>query len=303
MEQRILAEKERIKQEAEDERKRIEEMANLAEGEKEELLSKLRIQEEQQEKARLKQQNLVKKLKKMEEKVLVGDQVVEEAKKQAKELKKTKKILHKENKEREKLSLKKKEKDNELVDLSKKFSTLQEELDYITQKLTKVWDKYQGVQGEIQEAQEDFQREKQDMYDTIFELDNQLKLKSAIIGSFIPPEEVKKLEGMSKWDEELNDWQIKQPKNIKFQKKKGGNRPVSAVGLKRPTSEYSRIAKGLGDMNPRYKFENILDLDLDMPERTTEDVTGEPSERVQNAINMVLQAPEEEAQADIAYSL
>ena len=43
--------------------------------------------------------------------------------------------------------------------------------------------------------------------------------------------------------------------------------------MKRPTSEYSRIAKGLGDLNPRYKFENILDLDLDMPERTTEDIT------------------------------
>jgi len=33
-------------------------------------------------------------------------------------------------------------------------------------------------------------REKQDMYDTIFELDNQLKLKQAIIVNFIPPEEV-----------------------------------------------------------------------------------------------------------------
>jgi hypothetical protein len=115
------------------------------------------------------------------------------------------------------------------------------------------------------------------MYDTIFELDNQLKLKQSIIVNFIPPEEVKKVEGMAHWDAELNDWQLKQPKNLKFQKKKGANRPVSAVGLKRPTSEYSRIAKGLGDANPRYKFENILDLDLDMPERTTEDITNMPS--------------------------
>jgi len=40
--------------------------------------------------------------------------------------------------------------------------------------------------------------------------------------------------------------------------KKESKRPQSAVGLKRPTSEYSRIAKGLGDLNPRYKFDNIL---------------------------------------------
>ena len=99
---------------------------------------------------------------------------------------------------------------------------------------------------------------------------------------------------MAKWNEELNDWVIKPPK--KFQKKKGGNRPVSAVGMKRPTSEYSRIAKGLGDVNPRFKIENILDLDLDMPERTTEDYQGQASERVHNAISMILNQNEEEQQ-------
>lgn len=78
----------------------------------------------------------------MEEKDLVGHQVMEEAKKQAKELKKTKKLLHKEQEETLKLEEKKKAKEDELVDLTKKFGTLQEELDYISAKLTKVWDKY-----------------------------------------------------------------------------------------------------------------------------------------------------------------
>ncbi len=54
------------------------------------------------------------------------------------------------------------------------------------------------------------------MYDTIFELDNQLKLKTTIIQHFIPIEEVKKLRGLAKWNDELNDWQIKPPKNMKF---------------------------------------------------------------------------------------
>jgi kinesin family protein 3/17 len=71
--------------------------------------------------------------------------------------------------------------------------------------------------------------------------------------------------------------------------KKESKRPQSAVGLKRPTSEYSRIAKGLGDLNPRYKFDNILQLDLDMPERTTEDYEGMPSAKVQQAIQAILQ--------------
>jgi kinesin family member 3B len=87
------------------------------------------------------------------------------------------------------------------------------------------------------------------------------------------------MERMVDWNEDLNDWMIRAPGTFK-ELKAGQKRPQSAVGLKRPTSEYSRIAKGLGDLNPRYKFDNILQLDLDMPERTTEEYTGMPSKKV-----------------------
>ena len=127
------------------------------------------------------------------------------------------------------------------------------------------------------------------MYDTIYELTNQLKLKNMIIDNFIPAEEFKKTEKVTVWNEDLNDWVINHPARNPAQVKKESKRPQSAVGLKRPTSEYSRIAKGLGDLNPRYKFDNILQLDLDMPERTTEDYEGMPSVKVQQAIQAILQ--------------
>ena len=297
LELKLIQEKEEIKKKAEEERHLIEQEINMAEDEKKQVLERLRQQEEEKEKQKTKQQSLIKKLKKMEEKVLVGTQVIEEAKKQAKELKKTRKVLEKENNRRQELEERKKEKDDELLKINKKFGNLQEELDYITGKLQKVWQKYQTSQNEIQEQQEEFLRDRQDMYDTIFELDTQLKLKTSIIENFIPEDEVKKVTANSKWNEELNDWVLKPPK--RFQKKKGGNRPVSAVGMKRPTSEYSRIAKGLGDVNPRFKFENILDLDLDMPERTTEDYQGQVSERVSTAINMILNQNDEDQNASV----
>lgn len=96
------------------------------------------------------------------------------------------------------------------------------------------------------------------MYDTIYELTNQLKLKSMIIENFIPMDEFKKIEKITEWNEEQQDWIIQHPAKLKQIKKKDSKRPQSAVGLKRPTSEYSRIAKGLGDLNPRYKFDNII---------------------------------------------
>ena len=137
------------------------------------------------------------------------------------------------------------------------------------------------------------------MFDTIYELTNQLKLKNMICENFIPHEEYKKYEKVTVWNEDVSDWQINHPAKLHTQKKES-KRPQSAVGLKRPTSEYSRIAKGLGDLNPRYKFDNILQLDLDMPERTTEDYEGIPSMKVQQAIEAILQ--EEQSRESVPIS-
>jgi len=80
-----------------------------------------------------------------------------------------------------------------------------------------------------------------------------------IIENFIPRDEYKKYENVTVWNEDVNDWVINHPAKVNPQKiASGSKRPQSAVGMKRPTSEYSRIAKGLGDLNPRYKFDNIL---------------------------------------------
>lgn len=153
--------------------------------------------------------------------------------------------------------------------------------------MEKLWKKYEDVQVEANSIQDDFDRERNDMFDTVYELTNQLKLKNMIIENFIPSEEFKRIEKMADWNEEINDWSLKNPALFK-DPKAGGKRPQSAVGMKRPTSEYSRIAKGLGDLNPRYKLDNILQLDLDMPERTTEDYEGVPSVKVQQAIQAIL---------------
>ena len=52
------------------------------------------------------------------------------------------------------------------------------------------------------------------MFDTIYELTNQLKLKNMIIENFIPPEEYKKYEKVTQWNEEVNDWVINHPAKI-----------------------------------------------------------------------------------------
>ena len=125
-------------------------MKNLAEDQKQKLIEDLHKKEEEEEKAKTKQQKLLKKLKGMEEKLLVGSKVMEEAIKQEKVLKKTKTKLEKENKKAVEMEMKLQEKVEDYLQAEEKFKSMQDELDYKTKKLEKLWNKFQGAQGELQ---------------------------------------------------------------------------------------------------------------------------------------------------------
>lgn len=60
----------------------IENQANLEQEEKTKLIEEIRKKEDAEEKAKSKQQKLLTRLKKMEEKMVVGSQAIEVAKKQ-----------------------------------------------------------------------------------------------------------------------------------------------------------------------------------------------------------------------------
>ena len=63
---------------------------------------------------------------------------------------------------------------------------------------------------------------------------------------------------------------------------------MSANGLKRPETEYSRHRKQY-DTNSRYKYDNVLTMELDMPEKTTQDYEGpDMMSRVAPVLNMSL---------------
>ncbi|MBN3303269.1 KIF3C protein, partial [Amia calva] len=84
-----------------------------------------------------------------------------------------------------------------------------------------------------------------------------------IIENFIPPEEKNKIMNRLVFDAEEDQWKF-QPlvpsgnKNIQMKR-----RPASAVGYKRPISQYARVAIAMG-AHPRYRAENIMFLELDI---------------------------------------
>lgn len=66
-----------------------------------------------------------------------------------------------------------------------------------------------------------------------------------------------------------------------------GLRPVATPGAGRPVSAFARAALARGDMNPRFRSENILAMELDLPDRVTFDYVegGAPDPRAQAAVD------------------
>ncbi len=57
--------------------------------------------------------------------------------------------------------------------------------------------------------------------------------------------------------------------------------------------EFSRMAISFGDQTPRFRHENILQMDPDLTEPTTEAFTGQVSQKLQETINVALMEEED----------
>jgi kinesin family protein 3/17 len=88
------------------------------------------------------------------------------------------------------------------------YASLEAELEGKSKKLAKLKSKYATVQAEIADVQEEANREKESILESIRELSRQLKLKQLIMGAFIPLDELSKIERCSEWDDATEQWRI-----------------------------------------------------------------------------------------------
>ena len=78
--QKLEIQKQEMRKKAQDEKEQIEKQANMKKEDKARLLEEIRKREEAEDKSKTKQQKLLNRLKKMEEKMVVGSQAIEVAK-------------------------------------------------------------------------------------------------------------------------------------------------------------------------------------------------------------------------------
>jgi kinesin family protein 3/17 len=178
-----------------------------------------------------------------------------------------------------------------------KFASKKEEVADKTRKLKKMFSKYQTAKQDLEEHADELAREKDDMQESITLLKKTLQLKNALIEHFVPPEVTEKVLKRAVWEDETESWALERlsrdadAASASNASATRNARPVSAAGERRPRTDSSKIAAALGDLNPRHKTQNILALELDLPERTTWDHDGGP-----------LREPGVQAVLDIAFS-
>merc|ERR1719343_209378 len=125
---------------------------------------------------------------------------------QEQELRKERKRLRKQQEKEAELKRQEEIQRQENTELETKCATQEEQVQKLTAKLQKLWDKYQKAQQEMVDIQEFNQGEREDMLSMIRELRQTLKLKTLIMESFVPMKEVQSTQERGEWDAEEDEW-------------------------------------------------------------------------------------------------
>lgn len=172
--------------------------------------------------------------------------------------------------------------DEETLEMKETFSTLQQEVELKTRKLRKLFSRVQAVKAEISDVIDEHVTNRQELEQTQLELTRELKYKYLLIENFIPPEEKNKIMHRLQFDSEEDQWRLRPVLPSDSAPARGKRRPLSAVGYKRPISQFAHLAVTSATGTPsRYQAENImlLDLDMDAPTMFTLTLNGTYLER------------------------
>ncbi|TKS86958.1 Kinesin-like protein KIF3C [Collichthys lucidus] len=227
-------------------------------------------------------EKIIEKYKAMESKLLIGGKtIIDHTNEQQKMLElKRQEIAEQIRRERE-IQQQMMLQDEETGEMRETFSSLQHEVEVKTKKLKRLYSKLQMVKGETKDVIAEHVTTRQELEQTQNELTRELKYKYLLIENFIPPEEKNKIMNRLHFDSEEDQWRLQPvlPESAPTQVKR---RPLSAVGYKRPISQYAQMAVATATGAPcRYQAENIMLLELDMspPTMFTLNLNGTHLER------------------------
>lgn len=88
------------------------------------------------------------------------------------------------------------------------YKNIEEEIEAKGKKIKKLYQAYQRCQADIKDLDLEFNREREDLLDTIRTLTQQIKLKNLVLDSYVPPDEIQKLTQHMVYDEREEIWRV-----------------------------------------------------------------------------------------------
>lgn len=178
--------------------------------EKELLAAKVLESETELKRAKTEQEQLRSKLLTLENKILVGgENLLEKADAQEKLLESS--IAQLEEAAKNELELKEslQKKEAERIDIEERYSSLQEECIGKTKKMHRVMQMLMSVKSELADQQQEQQREKEGILESIRIVSRELALCEFVLNSYVPREYISMIESFTHWNEDVGDWQLK----------------------------------------------------------------------------------------------
>nr|AYV89279.1 kinesin KIF3B isoform X2 [Tetranychus evansi] len=236
-------------------------------------------------------EKLAAEIKAMESRLLTGGKnIIDHTNQQKRELElKRQEIAEQKRREREMLQRLEEQEDSTL-EIRETFTSMQQEVELKKRKLRKLFAKLQSVKSEIEDTNEANSRERRELEELQSDLMKELKLKYLIIENFIPLDDKNVFLSRVAYDEEDEEWKYK--RLTKVESLITTKRPVSKPNYLRPMTEYARLASSLGSWLP-YKADNVLKVDLIMPNRLTKEYsTINTQQSMNSALESVLKEDE-----------
>lgn len=179
-------------------------------SEKELLAAKVLESESELKRTKTEQESLLTKLQTLENKILVGgENLLEKADEQEKLLEVSIAQLEEATKNEQELKESLQKKEAERIDIEERYSSLQEECIGKTKKLHRVMQMLMGVKSELADQQQEQQREKEGILESIRILSRELALCEFVLNSYVPREYINMIESFTQWNEDVGDWQLK----------------------------------------------------------------------------------------------
>uniref|UniRef100_A0A3Q4GZT2 Kinesin-like protein n=1 Tax=Neolamprologus brichardi TaxID=32507 RepID=A0A3Q4GZT2_NEOBR len=208
-------------------------------------------------------EKIIEKYKAMESKLLVGGKtIIDHTNEQQKMLEQKRQEIAEQIRQEREIQQQMMLQDEETVEMKETYSSLQQEIELKTKKLKRLCTKLQVLKREMKEIIDEHITTRQELEQTQNELTRELKYKYLLIENFIPPEEKNKIINRLYFDSEEDQWRLRP---VIPSERSVRRRPLSALGYKRPVSQYAQMAVATATGAPsRYQAENIMLLELDM---------------------------------------